>query len=264
MKNVDKLIGLKEPTTRQQGERKKKTHTHNGFSRQNNNFARASYFFEHAFLCRHCTATTWNCPLLRLRKQATTKFYFSFWTWILSLEFQLWRPFKCSTPFGTFLCRPYTTRMGNFLSIVRRFMENLNTRRKFFLSASKPGLGTQEFNSRRISRGIRLHLTFLKRVGIIATKLKKCPVLFYVGRVCIQIQSFNNSENDTIKLSVNEVKLTGLRVTNCTTIIQKTLIFKICLRARNAFRETGPRTSRRTRQFFAFSPFSPPASQMTI
>ena len=51
MKNVDKLIGLKEPKTRQQGERKKKhTHTHNGFSRQNNNFARASYFFVHAFL----------------------------------------------------------------------------------------------------------------------------------------------------------------------------------------------------------------------
>ena len=35
--------------------------------------------------------------------------------------------------------------------------------------------------------------------------------LFYVCRVCVQDQSFNNFENDTImKLSVNEAKLTGL------------------------------------------------------
>ena len=34
--------------------------------------------------------------------------------------------------------------------------------------------------------------------------------LFYVGRVCIQDQSFNNSENNTMKLSVNEAKFTGL------------------------------------------------------
>ena len=34
--------------------------------------------------------------------------------------------------------------------------------------------------------------------------------LFYVFRVCIQGQSFNNFENDTMKLSVNEARLTGL------------------------------------------------------
>ena len=31
-----------------------------------------------------------------------------------------------------------------------------------------------------------------------------------VWRVCIQDQSFNNFENDTIKLSVNKAELTGL------------------------------------------------------
>ena len=34
--------------------------------------------------------------------------------------------------------------------------------------------------------------------------------LFFVSCVCIQDQSFNNFENNTIKLSVNEAKLTGL------------------------------------------------------
>ena len=34
--------------------------------------------------------------------------------------------------------------------------------------------------------------------------------LFCVSRVCIQDQSFNNFENDTMKLSVNETELTGL------------------------------------------------------
>ena len=34
--------------------------------------------------------------------------------------------------------------------------------------------------------------------------------LFYVCRFSIQDQSFNNFENDTKKLSVNEAKLTGL------------------------------------------------------
>ena len=32
----------------------------------------------------------------------------------------------------------------------------------------------------------------------------------YVCRVCIQHQIFNNFENDTMKVSVNEAKLTGL------------------------------------------------------
>ena len=34
--------------------------------------------------------------------------------------------------------------------------------------------------------------------------------LFYVGCVCIQDQSINNAKNDTMKLSVNDAKLTGL------------------------------------------------------
>ena len=41
---------------------------------------------------------------------------------------------------------------------------------------------------------------------------------FSEARVCIQNQSFNNSENDTKKLSVNEAKLTGLWEKNCATI----------------------------------------------
>ena len=34
--------------------------------------------------------------------------------------------------------------------------------------------------------------------------------LFYVCSVCLQYQSFNNFENDTMKVSVNAAKLTGL------------------------------------------------------
>ena len=34
--------------------------------------------------------------------------------------------------------------------------------------------------------------------------------LFYVCRVCIQNYSSNNSENDKMKVLVNEAKLTGL------------------------------------------------------
>ena len=49
--------------------------------------------------------------------------------------------------------------------------------------------------------------------------------LFYVCRVGILDQSFNNLEIDTIKLSVNEAKLAGLRATNCVTI-QQVLISK--------------------------------------
>ena len=33
--------------------------------------------------------------------------------------------------------------------------------------------------------------------------------LMFICRVCIQYESFNNFENDTMKLSVNEIKLTG-------------------------------------------------------
>ena len=50
------------------------------------------------------------------------------------------------------------------------------------------------------------------RAGI---RFSKVPVtfapgkLFYVCRVCIQDQSFNNIENERIRLLVNEAKLTG-------------------------------------------------------
>ena len=49
--------------------------------------------------------------------------------------------------------------------------------------------------------------------------------MFYVCRVCIQDQSFNNFENNTMKLSVKESKLSGLWARNCATI-QKVLIKK--------------------------------------
>ena len=53
---------------------------------------------------------------------------------------------------------------------------------------------------------------------------------FHVYRVCIiKDQSFNNFENDTMKLSVNEAKLTGLWARNFTTI-QLLLISKFAFR----------------------------------
>ena len=44
--------------------------------------------------------------------------------------------------------------------------------------------------------------------------------LFRVGRVCLQDQGSNKFENDTIKLSFNEAKLSGLWARNCATIQQ--------------------------------------------
>ena len=66
------------------------------------------------------------------------------------------------------------------------------------------------------------------------TRFSKVPITFrarkavYVYRVCIQDQSFNNFENefDTIKLSANEVKLTGLCARKRATI-QQVLILKV-------------------------------------
>ena len=55
--------------------------------------------------------------------------------------------------------------------------------------------------------------------------LERRGKVFYVCRVCIQDSSFNNSDNDTKKLSVNEAKLTGLWARNCATIT-KVLILK--------------------------------------
>ena len=49
--------------------------------------------------------------------------------------------------------------------------------------------------------------------------------LFYVFCIYIQDQSFKNFNNDTMKLSVNKAKLTGLWARNCATI-QQVLILK--------------------------------------
>ena len=48
--------------------------------------------------------------------------------------------------------------------------------------------------------------------------LERPRKLFYVCRVCIQDLSFGNAENDTMKLSLNEAKLTGLWARNCAAI----------------------------------------------
>ena len=71
---------------RQQGMSK-----NNRFYKQNNNFARASHLFVH-FFARFLMITIKKVPNLTFygaRKQWTTKFYFSVWTWIWSLGIQL-------------------------------------------------------------------------------------------------------------------------------------------------------------------------------
>ena len=62
----------------------------NSFNKQNRSFAPASHFFVHVFPFLHdydvkMPNFTFNGKL----KQATMKFYFSFWTWIRSLRIQL-------------------------------------------------------------------------------------------------------------------------------------------------------------------------------
>ena len=52
--------------------------------------------------------------------------------------------------------------------------------------------------------------------------------LLYVYLVYNEDQSFNNFENDTMKLSVNEAKLTGLWARNCASI-QQILTLKFAL-----------------------------------
>ena len=54
--------------------------------------------------------------------------------------------------------------------------------------------------------------------------------LFCVCRIYIQDQSFNNFDNDIMKLSVKEAKLTGLWATNFATI-QQVLILKFAFRS---------------------------------
>ena len=55
--------------------------------------------------------------------------------------------------------------------------------------------------------------------------LERPRKLFYVCRVCIQDLSFSNAENDTMKLSLNEAKLTGLWAKK-SAAIQQVLILK--------------------------------------
>ena len=67
--------------------------------------------------------------------------------------------------------------------------------------------------------------------------------LFYVCRVCTQDQSFNYFEIDTMRLSVNEAKLTGLWAGNCCTI--KLVFISNFAFGYHAFRETGSQCSNR-------------------
>ena len=71
----------------------------------------------------------------------------------------------------------------------------------------------------------------------------KVPITFQARKavVCIPDQRFNNFENDTMKLSVNEPKLTSLWAWNCATI-QQVLMSKFAFWPKKlaAFRETGP------------------------
>ena len=61
---------------------------------------------------------------------------------------------------------------------------------------------------------------------------------------CLHYSSFNNSENDTMQLSLKEAKLTGLWARSCATI-QQVLVLKIKLpsapKSFLAFLESGPR-----------------------
>ena len=75
--------------------------------------------------------------------------------------------------------------------------------------------------------------------------------LFYVCCVCIHDESFNNFDNDTMKRSVKEEKLTGLWATGTVTIQQ--VWFWICLWARKV---TGP-FEKRTPDYINFNPLTP-------
>ena len=62
-------------------DRNENVKNNNGFSRQNNNFARASHFFVHFFFFLHeYDVKLPNFTFKGGRKQATTKFLFSFST----------------------------------------------------------------------------------------------------------------------------------------------------------------------------------------
>ena len=71
-------------------------------------------------------------------------------------------------------------------------------------------------------------------------KLFRPGKLLCVCRVHIQDQSFNNFENQRMKLPVNEAKLTGLSVRNCATIQQVWISLPSGQKSFRAFRKTGP------------------------
>ena len=72
------------PTRRQREWQK-----NNRFNEQNNNFARAAHFFVIPLPFLHDSNVKMpNFGFCRERKQATTKFYLSFWTWISTLGIQ--------------------------------------------------------------------------------------------------------------------------------------------------------------------------------
>ena len=79
---------------------------------------------------------------------------------------------------------------------------------------------------RAIAQRTRWNSSLSKREGNWTPFLKRRRKVFYVCRVCIQDSSFNNSDNDAMKLSVNEAKLTGLWARNCATIT-KVLILNL-------------------------------------
>ena len=74
----------------QHGRQRERQKKNNWFNKQNYNFARVSLFLNISFLFLHDYDLKMpNLAFYGGRKQATTKFYFSFWAWIWSLEIQL-------------------------------------------------------------------------------------------------------------------------------------------------------------------------------
>ena len=91
-----------------------------------------------------------------------------------------------------------------------------------------------------------LHFPLFKLLG---TRFLRIPVNFgarkavYICCICIQDLSFNCFENDTMKLSVNEAKLTGFAPG--TVLLFNRFLFQNLPsgpKSYRAFRETGPWT----------------------
>ena len=90
------------------------------------------------------------------------------------------------------------------------------------------GVGVVERFDRIIVLGLFCSLDFRHSPGSVSWKFRWFfgpGKLFWVCRIYIQDESFNNFDNDTTKLSVNEAKSTGLWARNYATI-QQGLILK--------------------------------------